>query len=489
MILQEMKELTSHQQKALDFRKHISLTANAGSGKTFVLSHRYIDIALSEKGSLSKIAAITFTDKAAAELYSKIAGQVELRYNESKDEEEKKVLSKIRRGLVSANIATIHSFCIDILRQFPVQAGLDANFQPVDEITSGELIELSVEETIKESLSGGQESDTAKYLIRLFGSKFILSSQLNYLIKDRKKIFSISEEIYDQPEEKIAAKFYTDFCLTAGKLIQIDQNEFVKALTVINEAVLSVQNSNRAALTIKNLLIEFISDVSLERKLELLHSIKENAFRKGGTIRKDGYLKNETREKLYPKILISEKYINELSVLKIPANHKEIETELAKLGKAILGLFNKAVEKYESKKRSNGYLDYEDILIHTRNLLKDRRIKTELSFRFKYIMIDEYQDTNEIQYKIFLPILDDLRTGNLFVVGDEKQSIYMFRDAEPEIFRITKRDISSTSGEKSLLSLPDSFRMAPGDACLSINYSGICFQSRMRYSMKCSILI
>ena len=468
MILQEMKELTSHQQKALDFRKHISLTANAGSGKTFVLSHRYIDIALSEKGSLSKIAAITFTDKAAAELYSKIAGQVELRYNESKDEEEKKVLSKIRRGLVSANIATIHSFCIDILRQFPVQAGLDANFQPVDEITSGELIELSVEETIKESLSGGQESDTAKYLIRLFGSKFILSSQLNYLIKDRKKIFSISEEIYDQPEEKIAAKFYTDFCLTAGKLIQIDQNEFVKALTVINEAVLSVQNSNMAALTIKNLLIEFISDVSLERKLELLHSIKENAFTKGGTIRKDGYLKNETREKLYPKILISEKYINELSVLKIPANHKEIETELAKLGKAILGLFNKAVEKYESKKRSNGYLDYEDILIHTRNLLKDRRIKTELSFRFKYIMIDEYQDTNEIQYKIFLPILDDLRTGNLFVVGDEKQSIYMFRDAEPEIFRITKRDISSTSGEKSLLSLPDSFRMAPG-VCLFVN--------------------
>ncbi len=83
-------------------------------------------------------------------------------------------------------------------------------------------------------------------------------------------------------------------------------------------------------------------------------------------------------------------------------------------------------------------------------------------------MIDEYQDTNEIQYNIFLPILDQLKKGNLFVVGDEKQSIYMFRDAELEVFDLTKQNIESASGKDSLLTLPDSFRMAPA-ICLFTN--------------------
>ena len=77
-----MDLLTSHQQKALNFKEHISLTANAGSGKTFVLSRRYLEIAFSEQGSLRKIAAITFTDKAASELYKKIAELVENRYKD-----------------------------------------------------------------------------------------------------------------------------------------------------------------------------------------------------------------------------------------------------------------------------------------------------------------------------------------------------------------------------------------------------------------------
>ena len=76
-------------------------------------------------------------------------------------------------------------------------------------------------------------------------------------------------------------------------------------------------------------------------------------------------------------------------------------------------------------------------------------------------MVDEFQDTNEIQYQIFLPILDYLKSGRLFIVGDEKQSIYKFRDAEIEIFNLTRNDIKKSAGEKNLLVLPDSFRMTP----------------------------
>ena len=463
-----MDLLTAHQQKALDFEQHISLTANAGSGKTFVLSRRYIEIALSENGSLRKIAAITFTDKAASELYKKIAGQVGKRFSESQDEEEKKLLSRIRRQLVSANISTIHSFCIDILKQFPVEAGLDANFQPIDETTSDELIELSIEETIKNSLTGENDIEDIKYLIRFFGAKYIFALQLRSLVKNRKNIFTIRDEIYNRSEKEIAEYFYSSFLNTAESLLQINQNSFIESLERINETVLASNLDNERAIEIKRLLSDFQRESAVEKKLEKLISIKENAFTAKSEVRALGYLKKNLREGLSNDCLIVEKYISDLNGLFVDQNHQEIELELAKFGKTVLNIFNKVVEKYNLKKKENSYLDYEDILILTKNILNIQSVKDELSRKFKYIMVDEYQDTNEIQYKIFLPILDYLKTGNLFVVGDEKQSIYMFRDAELEVFNLTKKNISDRSGEKFLLSLPDSFRMAPG-ICLFVN--------------------
>ena len=106
---------------ALNYQKHTSLTANAGSGKTFVLSRRYLEIILNENLSLRNIAAITFTEKAASELYKKIALLIDEKIKETDDEQIKKQLESYRRQLVSANISTIHSFCIDILREYPVK--------------------------------------------------------------------------------------------------------------------------------------------------------------------------------------------------------------------------------------------------------------------------------------------------------------------------------------------------------------------------------
>jgi ATP-dependent helicase/nuclease subunit A len=142
-----MSILTPHQKSALDFNDHLSLTANAGSGKTFVLARRYLNAALTHGISLHNIAAITFTDKAAGELYNKIVKLVVEQIRQTGSNEEKIKLEQIRRQLVSANISTIHSFCINILREYPVEAGLDARFVPIDEQLSDELIELSIEET------------------------------------------------------------------------------------------------------------------------------------------------------------------------------------------------------------------------------------------------------------------------------------------------------------------------------------------------------
>ena len=150
-----------------------------------------------------------------------------------------------------------------------------------------------------------------------------------------------------------------------------------------------------------------------------------------------------------------------LHTFQISENHREIEIELAKFGKTLLSFFESALNIYESKKKNEGFIDYEDILLHTKLLLDNKDVQKSISNKYKFIMVDEFQDTNEIQYQIFLPILDYLKGGRLFIVGDEKQSIYKFRDAEIEIFNLTRSDIKNSVGEENLLILPDSFRMTP----------------------------
>ena len=464
-----MTNLTPHQSDALNYKNHISLTANAGSGKTFVLSKRYLEIAINEKLSLRNIAAITFTDKAASELYKKIAKQIDEKLEETNDKFVIKKLENIRRQLVSANISTIHSFCIDILKEHPVEAGLDANFSPIDSQVSDDLIELSVEEVIKNALSSNEEIDKLKYLIRIFASKNIFAKEIISLINNRKNVLNIEKRIYSKDIDEIAGKFHFDFLDFANKLFLVDIDKIIKAIDAINKTVTDYKSDNKNAIEIDSLIANLKDENDVIIRLNLLLNIKQILLTGKGKVRTQGYLKKDYIENLLNEIALIENYFADFKYLDIPENSTEIEIELAKFGKELLHFFNKALKLYEDKKTENGYLDYEDILLHTQKILDIKNVRESLSEKYKYIMIDEYQDTNETQYNIFLPILENLKKGNLFVVGDEKQSIYMFRDAELEVFNRTKKNIEEISGINYLLSLPDSFRMAP-ELCLFTNY-------------------
>ncbi len=468
MMKQGKTVLTPHQASALNYKNHISLTANAGSGKTFVLSQRYLEIAIADNINLRNIAAITFTDKAASELYKKIAGEVEYRLNLSPDEETRKKLERIRRQLVSANISTIHVFCVDILREFPVEASLDANFQPIDENLSNELVELSVEEVIKSAFENSKEVNELKYLIRNFASRKIFAEELFLLIKNRKNVSELVDKVYNKSEKEISEHFYNSFLELTKKIFLKKKDLILMNIQVINNVVLSKSIWNQMAKSAQNLLNKLNNEINTEDFLITLSEIRQLICTNKGTIKIRGYAEKDLRKGITKEIEEVEKFIKETGGITIPLNHKEIEIELAKLGKTVIKFFNKTAALYEQKKKENSYVDYEDILLYTKKILKNSYVRNSLSEKYRYIMIDEYQDTNEIQYKIFLPILNYLKTGNLFVVGDEKQSIYMFRDAELEVFAETKRNIQDSSGSQYLLNLPDSFRMAPA-VCLFTN--------------------
>ncbi|MBZ0200596.1 MAG: UvrD-helicase domain-containing protein, partial [Ignavibacteriaceae bacterium] len=457
--------LTPHQMAALNIDKHISLTANAGSGKTFVLSKRYLEIALKKNVSLRNIAAITFTDKAASELYKKIAKEIEDKIAETADPKLKRKLEILRRQLISANISTIHSFCIDVLRQFPVEAGIDANFTPIDEQTSNELAELSIEDIVNNHLSNGDEE--LKNLIRLFGSKAAFSRQIFSLIKNRKNVLICAENIYTADAADIANFFDSSYNQLVDTLLFDFEADLIDGIKRINENVLLTKPDNKNGLLIASLLSEYSKLTKPAERVVFLKQIMSIVCTTGGTIRKQGYFKDEF-DRFANEILTVEKTFSFFKKFEVVDDTEKINFALAEFGKELLNFFYKTLSVYEKKKTENGFLDFEDILLLTQKIILSDEVRGYLTSQYKYIMIDEYQDTNELQYNIFLPILDGLKKNNLFVVGDEKQSIYMFRDAELEVFDRTKNDIKIASGDEQLISLPDSFRMSPA-ICLFTN--------------------
>ncbi len=464
-----MSELTPHQQKALDIQGHLALTANAGSGKTFVLARKYLSVLLREDVESSNVAAITFTEKAASELYYKISLLIDEQIKLSVKNVEKKKLQKIRRQLVSANISTIHSFCINILKEFPVEAQIDAHFVPIDENLANELIELSVEEMISSAFDDETIKEELKYLIRIFASKTRLEDEIAKLIKNRKNVFTIKEDIYSQNENTITEFFSHTFSKFFLMIWEKEKKDFLNFLTDINLLVLNNDGNNQIANEIKNILLNLKNEKDTSQILTFLESIKLLAFTKNLTIRKIGYLKGALGESIPDKIVSAENIMSELKHFELPTDHNKIEFELAKFGLVALNFFDRALKFYEAKKKAESFIDFEDILIHTKILLQNEQVQKSLSAKFKFIMVDEFQDTNEIQYQIFLPILDYLKSGKLFIVGDEKQSIYKFRDAEIEIFNRTRNDIKVETGDNNLLNLPDSFRMTPA-ICVFSNH-------------------
>ncbi len=457
--------LTPHQKRAVELDDHLALTANAGSGKTFVLSRKYLEAAIKLNGNVSSIAAITFTEKAASELYQKISKLVEDEIRITENIERIKVLEKIRRNLVSAYISTIHSFCIDILREFPVEAGIDANFTPIDQSLSKEILELSVEETIDTCFHDPEKSEIVKRLIRYFSRKSALQNELINLIEDRKNVLKVKEEIYSKSDVEISELFSRSFNNIFTEIWKNYENDFLDSVKKINDTVIANNLKSDYSPVIKKLIEEYEEK---KEPITLIRKLRSEILTNEGKVRKQKYLIKDLQNLVEKEIKIVEKIFDDLKIF-TELTSDAYYPELIKLGRNILLIFDFALELYQKKKKEESYIDFEDILLLTKDLLKNPDVQEYLSNKFRYLMIDEFQDTNELQYEIFLPILDYLKSGKLFIVGDEKQSIYKFRDAELEIFYRTKSDILRESTPSHLMELPDSFRMNE-EICLFTNF-------------------
>ncbi len=456
--------ITPYQKKALGYEKHISLTANAGSGKTFVLSRRFVEIAVKENIDIDNIVAITFTEKAAAELYKKISEEINERLESASGIGERRKLENLKRQFVSANISTIHSFCINALREFAPEAGIDANFTSIDETETNDLLNLLIDDEVNKKLTDEKTADDIKYLIRILGSKENLVQQTKKLIQKRKNVSVIEKKLFTCTQEETSQKYHELFQKYLKDFFENRLCDAVKSIIKINEHVLGNDDKNEIAASAKKILSGIKSENNFQLKFSYVGKLGDVILTKSGSPRKilsRGYLTSKLREALAADVELIEKFFDDSSGIELDENSNLAEKELARFGKKILEFYHIVLDAFTSKKKQRGYLDFEDILILTQRILMRDEVRNYLSKKYKYIMVDEYQDTNEIQYEIFMPILEYLKINNLFVVGDEKQSIYMFRDAELEIFDRTKKEIENAASSESVLTLPHSFRMNP----------------------------
>ncbi len=415
-------QLTPKQKQALDINRHISVTAGAGSGKTTVLVERYLKILQVGNVKPQQIVAITFTEKAAAEMKERVIERLSQIENTAQRE-------KFLQEMNTAPISTIHAFCSRILREFAFFAKVPANFSILQGIDKRLLLQQTFQKTLKDIATDPQDShhDTLRRALQHYGNRQKLDELFITLLERRDIVAKLSREIYDtQNDENIYALWN-----------QHPVDEWITCL----KAVLQVATGKNAA-EVNTLTQKLVMQPNRTEMLNLLKEIAILITTKGGTIAKPNFLGTRTK---------AEHLETEIKFLQTAAgNIKDIEGTgaddelLLSTTRDLLALYTRIFDAYQIAKLSTGHLDFTDLQVKTRDLLSQNEdIRQKLINRYKYYMIDEYQDTNELQFELVMLLTDNLKAANLFIVGDPKQSIYGFRNADVRVFEKTKQKVES----------------------------------------------
>ena len=454
--------LTPSQQQALEIDRHICVTAGAGSGKTTVLVDRYLKILREGNVDPQEIVAITFTEKAAAEMKERIIEELSPQ-EEGDGSEQDNLLQGFREKMSTAHISTIHAFCSRILREFPFQAGVPANFsilQGIDQKLSLQQIIREILRDIATNLNDPQRTELTQLLQR-YGGQQRLVDFFATMINQRDVVAQLMRDIYgERSEVEIRESWKQDMFTELMSLV--DVAEFIRCLN----AVLQIARGRNAAAVrdlTQQLATLYRQNPDPSGTLNLLKEIAELITTAGNNIAKRDFLGNRvTTTGIEVEIDFLVSTAKKIKTLPLFEEKKdEVETDddfLIRTTCDLLTLYKRISTEYQTAKLSQGKLDFTDLQLRTRDLLRNNKeIRHALIKRHKYYMVDEYQDTNELQYELVMLLTNELQSANLFIVGDPKQSIYGFRGADVRVFEKTKQKIVDDN-EDSDIRLTENFR-------------------------------
>ena len=430
---------TNEQKHAIDVRdKSILVSAAAGSGKTAVLVERIIGLIKQGEIRLDKLLITTFTVAAAGEIRGRILKSLTDRLNQNPDD------GKLAEQIAlfdRATIGTIHSFCQTILRNNFYKTPLPADFQIMDDAKLEILKEEVLSEVIEEEYAQGNENflefaegycpgkddSTLREIIKklhIYSTAtkdpvaWLEKCKDLYLIKDMSPDQYLSEG-WGGEYIKSLPPMLSSYILTYSYLI--DESDIEEGYEAYGDFLRSEQ-SKLADLYHLTRRTKSWTEVSNAIQDFVFERIPNRAKGSDDTVKK---LVSAHREKLKK---IFNTYKNEVFYGDAYQIYEDIQVA-GKYAVALCDVVIKFTNAYSQAKLKKGWVDFSDLEHYTIKLLKE--YPDDFKDKYDALMIDEFQDTNEAQAEIFYSLSNG---KNLFVVGDIKQSIYRFRNAQPQLF-------------------------------------------------------
>jgi ATP-dependent helicase/nuclease subunit A len=438
------RTLTDQQRTAVATRDvSVVLSSGAGCGKTTVLTDRYLSHLERDRCAVSQLAAITFTDKAAREMRKRIREAIETRCQRSAEAEKKWWRDQLR-DLETATISTIHSFCGELLRRFALAAGMDPGFEILEESIAPNLRDQVVRETLYDLLTADSPvASDLKLLVEWYGWPFA-SQTINTLVASFDAV-AWHEFVTKSPND-IAAHWRTaSRGVMAEQVAELRQAEPVVAMM---QLLNNIERPNQKfADNVAIILDEWpkLNECSDPEVLKMLcsaakvqHVVKSSSWDDPNIYVqvKAGFefFRDCIKEQLQPLFENSDDLV--------PA---------AEFGQRFIRVASVCAEAYQAEKRRRGFIDFQDMLIQARDLLRDNKtVRHKCQGLYRFILVDELQDTDHVQMDLLELLCGKQKTkGKLFAVGDAKQSIYRFRGAEVEEFQRLRMSMPA-NGQQSL---------------------------------------
>ena len=414
------------QKKAIDIRNtNVVVSASAGSGKTAVLVERLCQLVLKDHISIDSILAMTFTKDAAAEMKARLLSKL-------KEQPKTDYILQQMALLETASISTIDSFCLSIVQNYYYK--IPISYTMSKQTASSAQTRLAFENAYKHAIQdldlnaytqlkmyfhsfGKTEEDIQKYIEDILA---IINSKSD---KDAKAWMEDIQESYTYLNPKImeyALKYFHNHCLAMTEIL----NEVIDQISKPEDYEIKKDYLSKC------LDATSYSDFKVQFELYLKNTI---GFKK--TIDKVDYSKYQTSFKEHETSIV-ENLFDEAFYLKDIQNHKD-------LVETLFELTNKVKLYFQLEKKKMEVIDFNDMEHFAYQLLQDPMIKEEMYNKYQMILVDEFQDTNELQEKIIASFCHD---NNVFRVGDIKQSIYGFRQANPKIMQdwMEKEDTNNT---------------------------------------------
>ncbi len=452
-----MSSLTEQQQKAVEtIDRHVLVCAGAGSGKTHVLIERFIEILKkNEDVSVSHLVAVTFTRKAAVEMRNRLKAKFKQLVDDAEGNTER--WQSCLGEVDGARIGTIHSLCEFIIKSFPVEAGIDPQFEVLDDLAQAELLSESIDQSFREVIAGAAteqtlfenfDLDIIRQLViqGIKGSSRFVESLQNFPLQDEAKL-SLHLEHHIKRARKIclaqlvqSAEWQQNVSrvetaeLPSGNKLEIFRKEFLESARV-------VENMTKGGKPADELVDAAWSGLSTIAG----QSPRTTGGPDGKPLRD---LMKEVRE-------LCKGFAERIAPTLVASDQDALRCIAA-----LVALIQRTMDIYEERKRVDLLLDFNDLIALAFGALKKENSAAARFFNENThtLLVDEFQDTNTVQSDLLALIAGD--KAKYFLIGDDKQSIYRFQGADVSTFNTWRRRFDSTD-DAITLSLSDSFRSHP----------------------------